>query len=138
MENVKKRNLKIERSLQNSLVVLFVISFLMSVNAFGQKSSDKDTVKIKTSAQCGMCKDRIEAALAYERGIAYSNLDVNSKIIEVVYDSKKTDLSKIKTAINKAGYDADETKADPDAYAKLPNCCKKQTCSPGCGGNYHK
>jgi hypothetical protein len=26
--------------------------------------------------------------------------------------------------INKAGYDADETKAEPKAYDKLPECCK--------------
>lgn len=141
MENLKKSNIKLVNRLLNSIignmVLLLVLSFLLTANASAQKSANTDTARIKTSAQCGMCKDRIEAALAYEKGIKSSNLNVDSKILEVVYDSKKTDAAKIKTAINKAGYDADETKADADAYAKLPNCCKKKSCSPGCGGHKH-
>ena len=142
MENLKKSHIKIANRLQNSIIgnigMLLVFSFLMTANISAQKIANADTIKIKTSAQCGMCKVRIEAALAYEKGIKSSNLNIDSKIIEVVYDNKKTDAAKIKTAINKTGYDADETKADADAYAKLPNCCKKKTCSPGCSGHHHK
>ena len=40
------------------------------------------------------------------------------------YNAKKTDLQTIKTAISKLGYDADELKADPEAYENLDGCCK--------------
>jgi len=43
----------------------------------------------------------------------------------VVYNTKKTDLTKVKTAIANLGYDADEIRADVAAYEGLDNCCKK-------------
>ncbi len=45
--------------------------------------------------------------------------------IKVTYNSKKTDLQKIRLAISKLGYDADEVKADAVAYESLDGCCKK-------------
>ena len=82
-------------------------------------------VKIKTSAICSMCKETIEKSLAFEKGVKRSNLDVASKEITVVYNPKKTDPEKIRIAISKAGYDADEVFADKKAYDKLEACCKK-------------
>jgi hypothetical protein len=43
----------------------------------------------------------------------------------VKFDKEVTDLNKIENAITAAGYDADNKKANPDAYAKLDDCCKK-------------
>jgi periplasmic mercuric ion binding protein len=83
-------------------------------------------VKIKTSAICGQCKQRIEHDLAFEKGVVSSNLDVKTKIVTVIYKPKKTDAEKIKTAISKIGYAADDIKADEKAYNKLPECCQKE------------
>lgn len=52
-------------------------------------------------------------------------LDDKAMTIKVTYNSKKTDLAKIKTAISKLGYDADDVKADPVTYDGLDGCCKK-------------
>ena len=52
-------------------------------------------------------------------------LNEEKKTITVYYNTKKTDLATIKTAISKLGFDADDVKADADAYAKLDGCCKK-------------
>ncbi|MCY7352198.1 MAG: cation transporter [Cytophagaceae bacterium] len=83
------------------------------------------TVKIKTSAICKMCKARIERNLAYEKGVTDVTLDVDTKVATVTFNPKKTDVAKIKANIVKTGYDADEISADPKGYDKLPNCCKK-------------
>lgn len=98
--------------------VLFFISIL-SINAQVKKE-----IQIKTSAQCGMCKDRIEKALSYEKGISSSSLDLKTKVVTVVYNSKKISPDKIRLAISKVGYQADDLKADPFAYEALPPCCK--------------
>ncbi|MEY4336862.1 MAG: hypothetical protein RLZZ45_1781, partial [Bacteroidota bacterium] len=37
----------------------------------------------------------------------------------------RTNLENIKAAIANTGYDAEDVKAAPDAYNKLPKCCKK-------------
>ena len=79
-------------------------------------------IKIQTSAQCGMCKDRIEKALSYESGIVKSDLDLETKIVIVVYKPTKTNPDKIRIALSKVGYQADEFKADPIAYENLPAC----------------
>jgi hypothetical protein len=52
-------------------------------------------------------------------------LNAEDMTITVYYNTKKTDLETIKTAISKLGYDADEVKADAVAYENLDNCCKK-------------
>ena len=86
-----------------------------------------DTVRIKTTSICEQCKERIEIDLSFEKGIKSSNLNLKTKIVTVVYNSKKTDEQKIRTAITKIGYDADTLKADPKSFRKLPDCCKHDT-----------
>lgn len=104
--------------------LILLIVAMLSFQGF-MKAQSSDTLKIQTSAQCEMCKERIETALAYEKGVVSSNLDMNSKIVTVVYKPAKTNADKIKTAISQVGYDADNVTADPKAYSKLPACCKK-------------
>jgi copper chaperone CopZ len=103
----------------------FVVTLLLlSAGAMAQKSKFEE-IKIKTSSQCDMCKERIEEALAFEKGVKKSSLDVETKIVTVTYRPSKTTPEKIRRAISKAGYDADDVTADPKAYGKLPACCKK-------------
>jgi periplasmic mercuric ion binding protein len=85
------------------------------------------TVKIKTSAICEMCKERIEKKLAFTKGVTDVNLDVDSKdkVVTVIFNPKKTSVEKIKKAIAEVGYDADEVVAETVGYDKLPGCCKK-------------
>ncbi len=84
-----------------------------------------ETIKIKTSSQCGECKEIIEEALAFEKGVKTAELDLETKIVTVTYKKSKTSPEKIRKAISKVGYDADEVAADPKAYSKLDACCKK-------------
>ncbi len=91
------------------------------------KAQDATTAELKvmTSAVCDECKTTIEKALAFEKGVKKSNLDVKSKIVTVTYNPKKTNPEKIRLAISNAGYDADDVKANLKAYKKLADCCKK-------------
>lgn len=100
-------------------------AMVFSTNSFSQAKNKKETITIKTSAQCEMCKERIEKALAYTKGVKKSNLDVDSKTITVVYNPGKVSPEKIREAISKTGYDADSIPADSKAYESLPGCCKK-------------
>ncbi|MDZ7605086.1 MAG: heavy metal-associated domain-containing protein [Cyclobacteriaceae bacterium] len=87
-------------------------------------NAQAETVEIKTSAICGMCKSTIEKALAFEKGVEKSNLDVKTKIVTVQYDASKTTPDKIRQCIAKAGYNADDVKREEKAYTKLDDCCK--------------
>lgn len=100
---------------------LILVAFASTVQA------QTDTLRIQTSAQCDMCEKRIEEALAFAKGVKYAKLDLDSKVVIVAINPKKTDLAAIRAVINKTGYDADESPADPVAYEKLHHCCKKGT-----------
>ncbi|WP_420155026.1 heavy-metal-associated domain-containing protein [Siphonobacter sp.] len=105
--------------------LLFTCCLLLSGLVWAKE--EPKTVKIKTSAICGMCKARIEKNLAFSKGVKESNLDLKDKVVTVTYDPKKTNEEQIKETITKTGYDADTVPADAKGYEKLPACCKKDS-----------
>ncbi|WP_337041231.1 heavy-metal-associated domain-containing protein [Emticicia sp. 17c] len=109
--------------MKNSILILF---FALIINglAFANPPGSAE-VKIKTSAICGMCKKRIERDLGLTKGIVNSNLNLDDKVVTVTYNPKKTNPEKIKKAISKIGYDADEVVADQKSHDALPSCCQK-------------
>jgi copper chaperone CopZ len=114
--------------MKNLIIILSVFTLGFAAKAQQKDSSTANglqTITIKTSAVCDMCKETLEKAMAYEKGVKESNLNVETKILTVKYDPKKTSPEKIKLAVTKAGYDADELQADAKAYDNLNSCCKK-------------
>ena len=105
-------------------ITAILTMFLVTATVWSQDSKFEE-IRIKTSSQCEDCKERIEEALAFEKGIKDSDVDVEKQIVTVNYKKSKTSPEKIRKAISKAGYDADDVKADTKAYGKLPACCKK-------------
>lgn len=97
---------------------MIVIAISLVANA------QTDTVKIKTSAICDDCKNRIEHDLSFLKGVKSSNVDLDTKEVTVVYNREKTDPDKIRVAITKTGYDADTMKAVEKAFNRLPECCR--------------
>ena len=105
------------------LAVLFT---LISVSGYSQgKSKGTETIQIKTSAICDMCKERIEVALYALKGVKNANLEVSSKIVTVKYKPTDVTPEQMRKAITLAGYNADDMPADAAAYDKLPHCCQK-------------
>lgn len=104
-----------------------LISGLFAQQEVSKENKDKDleVVEIQTSAICGMCKKKLEHDIAFEKGVKSVELDDETKVLTVKYKKGKNSEEKIKKAITKAGYDADEMPANPKAYTALPDCCKK-------------
>lgn len=112
--------------MKNLFVILLISVFSFSVNnAKAQDTKKTATIKIKTSTQCDMCKERLEKAFAYEKGVKKSELDVETAVFMVEYNPKKTTPENLKEAVTKVGYDADDLPANEKAYEKLPACCQK-------------
>jgi mercuric ion binding protein len=86
------------------------------------------------TVQCEQCKDRIEKYLTREDGVQKVTVDFKKKTCKVTYLWDRTTIENIKTAIANIGYDAGDVTADPEAYKKLPTCCKK----PEDGGGHEK
>jgi copper chaperone CopZ len=118
-----QRHIKEVKLKQYTDMKKLVFAALLMAIGFGVRAQT-EKVEIKTSAICEMCKEAIERDLAFEKGIKSADLDLDTKIVTVEYNAKKTDADKIRLRITKVGYHADSLKRDPEAYAKLPECCK--------------
>ncbi|CAA6827686.1 MAG: Probable Co/Zn/Cd efflux system membrane fusion protein [uncultured Aureispira sp.] len=91
----------------------------------GKTNYTLKTAVVKSSNQCGMCSKTIGDALFALEGVKNVHVDENAHTVTVQFLQEKTSLQKIKKAIQKAGYDADNLKANKAAYNKLNGCCKK-------------
>lgn len=92
--------------------IFFIISIIAgSNNLFAQKTKNEQNIKIvklQTSAHTDNCKAKIEKTLAYEKGIIESELNQESQILTVKYNSKKSDVKKIIKVIEGLGHEAKE------------------------------
>lgn len=113
------------------LLIITVFSFtLLQANTleefnYDEKESKYDTVNIKTSAVCKMCKERIEHDMSFEKGVKAVELDLETQVLTLVYRKDKTTEEDLKIAVTKIGYDADDMVADQKAHDRLPGCCQK-------------
>lgn len=73
---------------------------------------------------CNMCAETVEKAITGVKGVQSVTVSLDEKVATVSY-TPTTELSSIEEAITAAGYDANDRKADPQAYENLPECCKK-------------
>jgi periplasmic mercuric ion binding protein len=102
--------------------IIIVLFSLVSLNyTFAQKT---EKAIIKTSAECGQCKDRIEEKLNYTKGISFAELNYETQELTVKFKSDKISLQQIKEIVSNLGYDADDVKAISEEQQKLPACCQ--------------
>lgn len=101
------------------LLFIFLVGSVLNTHA------QNDTIQIQTTAQCGECKMNLERNIGFEKGVKSVKLNMDSKILTVIYNPEKTTPEKLRVAVTKTGYDADDLPADPKAVAKLNPCCTK-------------
>ncbi len=111
--------------------LLIILCLFALPDVMAQSKKNIDSLDIRTSAVCDMCERTIEGELIYEKGIKAVDLDLGTSIIKVAYDPRKTSPEKIRTAVTKLGYYADDLPGDPEAFKNLPDCCQQE----GCGGS---
>lgn len=89
-------------------------------------------VTIKSAnLRCWECKERLDRYLIVENkanmesGMMQWKINLLQGEIRIQFLPDRTSASVIKTALNNAGFDADDEKAEPEAYQKLPPICKR-------------
>ncbi|MBK8615479.1 MAG: DUF3347 domain-containing protein [Flavobacteriales bacterium] len=70
-----------------------------------------------------MCEKTIEK-VAYVKGEAEADWDVDAKTARITIDSTRTDVDAVLQRIAQAGYDNERYLAPDAAYAGLPGCCQ--------------
>jgi mercuric ion binding protein len=107
------------------IFLLLWVAMVVSLGSFAQTKAVK-TVKISLpTINCDMCKAKIETYLKRYDGIGSIAVNVKRKEATIKYLTDRINEEEIKAAIANAGYDANEVTAEPEAYKKLPVCCKK-------------
>ena len=102
-----------------------IFSFTTSFSQNSKGKKDKiQSVTIKTSGKCEMCKSNIETAVRSVKGVKSSNFDLTNHSVTVSFRVDKTNGDAIRQAISNAGYSADGIEANASAKEKLPKCCK--------------
>ena len=92
---------------------------------FSQEPKNKSAkAEFEVKGLCEMCKTRIEKSTYTVSGLKYSNWDIPSNRLTVIYNNQKTSLDDIKKVIAEAGHDNDRFTATDEAYNNLHFCCK--------------
>ena len=111
-------------------VALAAVLLLAGLSAPAQtprtvKPPDIDSTMIAvTTVKCQMCADAITSALHKVDGVKSAKVDLEAKMVKVLYYPRVVPVRLLERAIAYAGYDANKTKRIPAAYDKLPSCCK--------------
>ena len=94
------------------------------------KAGSFATVTIQTNASkyCKSCFNRFKDNVPFFKGVKDYTFDPATAKLTVTYDTNKTTADQIRKQISDLGYDADKVKANEAARAKLPPCCRKESC----------
>lgn len=106
----------------NKLKPLLFIAFLFFAGEFSAQKSK--TVVFQTSAQCGMCKERIEEVMNFVPGVKYAELNLEDMSLKIKYRTKKITADELRERVAKIGYTADDVKPKEADVKKLPLCCQ--------------
>ena len=104
--------------------LLIALVLLATANMASAQKKSVEKVIIQTSAVCEMCKATIEEGMVYVKGVREADLNLEDFRVTVTYRADKTDPEKIKQAIAKLGYTADDIKPLQKDFDKLHECCK--------------
>jgi len=117
-----------KKSILKSMMFFAAIFFISNVVVAQQKTNQKAIIKTKINCdhckECETCGMKFKDNMLKINGVKMYELDEKKMTITVYFNSKKTDLITIKKVISRLGYDADDIKADPQAYENLDGCCK--------------
>jgi periplasmic mercuric ion binding protein len=109
--------------MKSLILGIFAIAAFSSP-AFAQQKAVQKAVIQTPGVQDEACKTRIENFLVHEYGVSSVKADYRRHTVTVVWYTDRTNIENIKTALANMGYDADDIKAEPEAYKRLPAACR--------------
>ncbi len=111
-----------------------IFLFIITISLFSCTSNKQESVETQLTEAtiniptvvCEMCEETIKKAAFGLEGVKSVEVNLEKKNALVKFASRQTNIETIEMAITDAGYDANSRKRNPDAYASLPDCCKKE------------
>jgi copper chaperone CopZ len=103
-------------------VLILLVVVLTTAVTYAQDKNAKATIEV--DGICGMCKQRIERASLNTKGVKSAVWNVDTHVLSLIFDERKTDLATIQQKIASVGHDTHEFKASEEAYNSVHDCCK--------------
>ncbi len=109
--------------------IFFLLTLILFISC-NKKTDDplKQITEVDISTPtviCDQCETAVKKATYALSGVKAVDVDLVKKSVHVKFVAMQTNQETIEMAIADAGYDAGSHKRNPDAYANLPACCKK-------------
>jgi hypothetical protein len=86
-------------------------------------NQNKTTIQFVVKGNCGMCKERIEAALD-KPGIYKAVYTPSTQMVIVTYNPTKVQINQLHNLVAMVGHDTQLVTASNVVYANLPRCCQ--------------
>lgn len=81
-----------------------------------------EKVVFSTHIHCQACIDKMEANLAYERGVKGLEFSLEDQTVTFLFDPKKTDRQTLAQAMKKIGYEGVEITSCDDSHEQCDDC----------------
>ncbi len=110
-----------------AMVAMVAITFTYTNTQAQSANKDKskyETIEMQVKGACGMCQSRIELAVYDLKGVKSVEWDLKTDKLTTVVKKGKVSKEQIGEALADVGHSNEVMKAKPEAYAKLPDCCK--------------
>lgn len=112
------------------IITIIIVIIVLGFKSFAQQRKPEWATLKTPNLRCWTCKQRLEDYMAREigqteSGIIKMQINMLSGTTRVQYWPDRVNLNYIQTAFANAGFDADEIKAEPDSYKRLPPACKR-------------
>ncbi|MEM7187119.1 MAG: heavy-metal-associated domain-containing protein [Bacteroidota bacterium] len=102
-----------------------VIVLLMMIATMGLQAQNKNAKSsIEVDGVCGMCKVRIEKAALNTKGVKSAVWNIESHMLSLIFDERKTHLDTIHQKIANVGHDTKKVTATEEAYLSVHECCR--------------
>lgn len=103
-------------------IVLIAVILAFGVQLQAQDKNAKAIIEV--DGVCMMCKDRIEKAAIKTKGVKSAVWNLETHILSLIFDERKTNLNLIEESIAAVGHDTKNVKATSEVYENLHHCCK--------------
>lgn len=85
------------------ILLVFATFFAVLANA---QSKQEVVFTLEPKMDCQHCVEKIRNNIRFEKGVKAVNPDLQTQLVAIQYDSKKTDVEKLQKAFAKIGYKA--------------------------------
>src|SRR5690606_12273540 len=103
-------------------IVIIAVVIMLGVQLQAQVKNAKAIIEV--DGVCLMCKDRIEKAAIKTKGVKSAVWDVQTHMLSLIFDERKTSMEAIEQSVADVGHDTKNVKAPVEVYENLHPCCK--------------